>query len=71
MTGVLIMFFIANKRYAQRRWHTVPRVGDEVMLKDREGIKQAHKVVRVVFGVEADNALPDHQDVNIELRRQP
>jgi len=67
MHGVLIMFFVDNERFAQRRWHAVPRVGDEVMLGRSAG-KKPYRVVRVVFGVEADNALPDQQDVNIELR---
>lgn len=66
---VLIVFFVNDDRYAQRRWLAVPRVGDEVMLGPNAKEKLPFKVVRVVFGVEADGAMLGEQDVNVEVVR--
>ena len=68
MSGVSILFFIGSERFAGRRWHAVPRVGDEVMLGPNRNAKKPYRVVRVVWGVEADTAFPEQQDVNIELK---
>jgi hypothetical protein len=71
---VEIGFFVGQNKYAVRRWPSVPRVGDQVMLgagkdypADAFG-KAAFVVVRVVWGVEAVDAHRyDPQAVNIEV----
>lgn len=67
MTGVGITFFVDGERYAFRRWHAVPRKGDETMLRNSQGVKVPFKVLRVVWGVEADVDI-DGQQANIEIR---
>ena len=62
-----IRFFVDGKAWVQRRWPQVPRAGDEVMLGSK-GDKTAFRVVRVVWGVEADE-YPISQSCNVELIR--
>lgn len=70
--NAVIAFFLDGERYALRQWSHVPRVGDEVMLgagRDRPGEKMACRVVRVVWGVEAETDPHNLQFINIEIER--
>jgi hypothetical protein len=74
MEGILIQFFVDGQPYALRRWRSVPRRGDEVMLRDSAtGAKVPFEVTRVVWGVEPldESKWVDRlqTDVNIDLKR--
>ena len=58
-----IRFFLNGERFADRRWSSAPRIGDEVMLGSPT--KRSHRVTRVVWGVE--NESENSQAVNVEL----
>lgn len=65
---VSIDFFLDGRVYAHRYWFHVPRVGDEVSLRDAEkDAPMICRVLRVVWGVE-DRSMPP-QAANIELER--
>lgn len=70
MSGnVEVNFFFGAQLYASRAWVSVPRVGDEVMLRDfGKEEKVPFKVLRVVWGVER-NPIQSQQCVNIEIER--
>lgn len=65
---VSIDFFLDGRVYAHRYWFHVPRVGDEVNLRDAEsdGVMTC-RVLRVVWGVEEQSS--PCQAANIELER--
>jgi hypothetical protein len=65
---VSIDFFLDGRVYAHRYWLHVPRVGDEVNLRDAEADAQMTcRVLRVVWGVEGRDS--PVQAANIELER--
>jgi hypothetical protein len=65
---VWIDFFLNGKVYARRGWFHVPRVGEEVSLRDAEtGKPMTCRVLRVVWGVERDDN--PWQGANVEIER--
>jgi hypothetical protein len=65
---VSIDFFLEGKIYAHRYWFHVPRVGDEIALRDAEtDANMICKVVRVVWGVERKD--DPCQGANIEIEK--
>lgn len=65
---VSIDFFLDGRVYAHRYWFHVPRVGDEVNLRDAEADEQMTcRVLRVVWGVERSDS--PAQAANIEIER--
>ena len=76
---VWIKFYVGGREYAVRRWHQVPRVGDEIMLRDPANPaacdkygKRAFSVKRIVWGVESEQEERDGwQAANVEIERKP
>ena len=69
VAGVAIHFFVDGKPFAFRRYNDLPAVGDEMVFHKRDGTFTTYKVVRRVFGAEADDT--SSQRVNIELELVP
>ncbi len=65
---VSISFFLGGEPWGARFWRQVPRQGEEVMLGEKNDVRSAYRVTRVVWGVEGpDEELLGIQAVNIEV----
>ena len=57
---ICIEIYRDGKEYGRRHWHAAPRIGEEIALRDPERSSDpneafAHKVVRVIWGVNPDD----------------
>lgn len=65
---VSIDFYMSGKICAHRYWFHVPRVGDEITLKDsKSGADTTYKIIRVVWGVERED--DPCQGANIQIKK--
>lgn len=66
MVDIKIFTKDSTRWIASKMWHTVPRVGEEIMIGNRTSdTKKPYRVTRVVWGLEGPDTPRDWQAVNL------
>lgn len=64
-----IHVILDGKDYGIRYWTNVPRTGEFIMLKARDGSHFTAKVTQVTWGVAVDDAEQKWPDINLHCKR--